>query len=172
MKQTLGRLLLVLLAVSGLAFAQENFSGPNAQVDLGGLGEMMNAAGRFHDAVKIMELDKQFQTVEQQAQQDQARANAATGKPGLVKENPLNRTLAMVGAGAGIGVALASMSKDRKTVMIGAIAGGVGGLIIDQLMRHRAEKAVATAANNDGVLVPPGDSLPQGPLKTRTAPSN
>jgi hypothetical protein len=134
------RLLTGMALTSALAFCQ-NFAAPQNPpqsappstgaelgVDLSGLQDMLRTADSFNSAVKDMHLENRFQ-------------ESQSGPSAPATQRDPKRTMAMIGAGAGIGVALASMTGDRKAVMYGAIAGGVGGLIIDQIMRNRARKA-------------------------------
>ena len=51
----------------------------------------------------------------------------------------MNRTAAFIGAGAGTGAAIGGMTHSTNGVFIGAIIGSAGGLIVDQVMRHREE---------------------------------
>ena len=136
--------------------------------DLSGLQDMLRSAETFHSAVRDMHLENKFQE-SQAASAAQNNAAADPNSPAARKKASTQRTMAMVGAGAGIGVALASMTGDKKAVMYGAIAGGVGGLIIDQIMRQRANKVDANrfddAAQYDAVPATPGK------LKTRSAPA-
>lgn len=53
--------------------------------------------------------------------------------------HPLQRTAEVIGAGAGAGAAIGEMTHSTNGVLIGAIIGSAGGLIVDQIMRHREE---------------------------------
>jgi len=60
--------------------------------------------------------------------------------------HPAERTAETIGAGAGAGAALGAMSHSPNGVMIGALIGGAGGLIVDQILKHREELRERAAA--------------------------
>lgn len=61
--------------------------------------------------------------------------------------HPLQRTAAAIGAGAGAGAAIGGMTQSKNGVIIGAIIGSAGGLIVDQVLRHREETREKAAYN-------------------------
>jgi hypothetical protein len=42
-----------------------------------------------------------------------------------------------IGAGEGAGAAIGAMTRSQNGVLIGALVGGAGGLIIDQILKRR-----------------------------------
>jgi hypothetical protein len=169
MKSSFARLLTGLAFLSAFAFGQnypqaQPFGQPvpppppqnNRQdpgIDLSNLQTMLGSAQSFHNAIDSMHLRERFRDSEEMA------ASQAVSR----KDYDNKRTMAMIGAGAGIGVALAGMTRDSKTVMIGAIAGGVGGLIVDQIMRNRARKAEERAYRQNAPYAEPAPSVPAAP---------
>ncbi len=91
----------------------------NPQLNLQFLADVLRSATALHAAVQSMNLDKTFSQ------------DAATSA---------GRTAAIMGAGAGVGAAIGEMSHSQKGLMIGAIAGSAGALIIDQILQHNAAK--------------------------------
>ena len=121
--------------ISGTAQAQPPPPPPSAQglpsqdINVQFLGEMLRSANNFHDLVKGMQLEQSF-----------GQRDRDAGLPRAERERrELARTAAIMGAGAGAGVAFGSMSHSEKGVLIGALVGSAGGLVIDQILRHRAE---------------------------------
>jgi hypothetical protein len=103
---------------------------PNQDMNVQFLGEMLRSATNMHDLVRGMELEQAF------AQRDRD----ASLPPRERQRRELARTAAIMGAGAGAGVAIGAMTHSEKGLLIGALVGTAGGLVIDQIMRHRAEK--------------------------------
>ena len=91
------------------------------------LGEMLRSAATFHELVSNMNLDKSLGP-DQHMQ----------GPDGQF-HHPLQRTAETIGAGAGAGAAVGAMTRSQNGVLIGALVGGVGGLIVDQILKHREE---------------------------------
>ena len=54
--------------------------------------------------------------------------------------HPMTRTMQAVGAGAGAGAAVGAMTRGQNGVLIGVLVGSAGGLIIDQILRHREKQ--------------------------------
>ena len=93
------------------------------------LGEMLRSATTFHELVENMNLNKSFGP-DQHIQ----------GPDGRFR-HPVERTAQTIGAGAGAGAAIGAMTHSQNGVLIGAIVGSAGGLIIDQILKHREELA-------------------------------
>ena len=91
------------------------------------LGEMLRSATTFHELVTKMNLNKSL-----------GPDQHVLGPDGQY-HHPLQRTAEVVGAGAGTGAAIGGMTHSTNGVLIGAIIGSAGGLIVDQIMRHREE---------------------------------
>ena len=89
------------------------------------LGEMLRSATTFHDLAQSLSksLGPDVHTI------------GPNGQP----QHSLNRTAATIGAGAGVGAAIAGMSHKPDAVIMGALLGGAGGLIIDQLLQHHEQ---------------------------------
>ena len=91
------------------------------------LGEMLRSATTFHELVRNMNLNKSLGP-DQHVQ----------GQDGQL-HHPIARTAETIGAGAGAGAAIGAMTHSQNGVLIGALIGGAGGLIIDQILKHREE---------------------------------
>ena len=91
------------------------------------LGEMLRSATTFHELVQNMNLNKSLGP-DQHIQGPDGRLH-----------HPLERTAETIGAGAGAGAAIGAMTHSQNGVFIGALVGGAGGLIIDQILKHREE---------------------------------
>jgi hypothetical protein len=99
------------------------------------LGEMLRSATTFHELVRSMNLS--------QSLGPDPHYIGADGKV----HHSLERTAETIGAGAGAGAAVGAMSHNPNGVMIGALIGGAGGLIIDQILKqHEQQQAQAIAA--------------------------
>jgi hypothetical protein len=122
---------LAFLCLSGFAAAQSPAPPPPApiasQLTPQTLGAMLNSAATFHDLVRSLNLSQSFGP-----NQD------VVGPDGRL-HHPLVRTAATIGAGAGAGAAIGEMTHSPNGVLIGALIGGVGGLIIDQVLKHKEE---------------------------------
>ena len=114
------------------------------------LGEMLRTATTFHELV-----EKINPTASIGADQH------VLGTDGRY-HHPVARTAEMIGAGAGAGAAIGEMTHSPNGILIGAIIGSAGGLIVDQVMRHREE--VREKANS----APAVDNAPEPrPLQRR-----
>jgi hypothetical protein len=147
----------ILLGFASFGLAQEAPVAPAApQLNLRMLAETLRAASTFHDLVKNLNVQKNLNPDGGSAAGTQASPNQA-----------MARTAAMVGAGAGTGAAIGEWNGSQKSVAIGVIAGAAGGLILDQILRHKAAKAEAqTQAQADS-----GQPVPEiKGFKPRPAP--
>jgi hypothetical protein len=131
----------------GQSLGQTPPSGPpaasNSQASASGqltpqmLGEMLRSATTFHELVAQMNLNRSLgpdQHIE--------------GPDGRL-HHPLERTVQTIGAGVGAGAAIGAMTRSQNGVLIGALVGGAGGLIIDQILKRREdnrERAYGPAA--------------------------
>ena len=109
---------------------------PNQDINVQFLGEMLRSANSFHDLVKGMQLQQTFG----------GRDADQSLPPAERQRRELARTAAIMGAGAGAGVAFGSMAHSEKGLLIGALVGTAGGLVIDQILRHRAEAKLRPAS--------------------------
>ena len=91
------------------------------------LGDMLRSATTFHEMVRGMNLNRAM-----------GPDVHAVGQDGRYHHS-VQRTAETVGAGAGVGAAIGAMSRKDNGVLIGALVGGFGGLIVDQIMKHREE---------------------------------
>jgi len=91
------------------------------------LGEMLRSAATFHDLVQNLNLSKSL-----------GPDVHSIGPDGLPKHS-VERTAETIGAGAGVGAAIGGMSHNPNGVLIGALIGGAGGLIVDEILKHREE---------------------------------
>jgi hypothetical protein len=89
------------------------------------LGEMLRSATTFHELVAQMNLNRSLGPDQHIAGPD--------GRP----HHPIGRTVQTIGAGVGAGAAIGGMTRSQNGVLIGALVGGAGGLIIDQILKHR-----------------------------------
>ena len=145
---------LFLLVSGGLAMAQSPAPAPPSQASQltpQVLGEMLRSATTFHELVRNLNLSKSLGP-----DQD------VLGPDGQL-HHPLVRTAATIGAGAGAGAAIGEMTHSPNGVLIGALIGGAGGLIVDQVLKHREETRLRDLASP-----PPG---PNG-FKEREHTSN
>jgi hypothetical protein len=94
---------------------------------------MLRSATTFHELVENMNLSKSFGP-DQHIQ----------GPDGKFR-HPLERTAQTIGAGAGAGAAIGAMTHSQNGVLIGALVGSAGGLIIDQILKHREDLADRSA---------------------------
>jgi hypothetical protein len=141
MKKYSFRASLLLLAGGGLILAQAPAQSPrpplpNSSTTSGAnqwtpqiLGEMLRSATTFHELVDNMNLSKSF-GADQHVQGPDGRL-----------QHPLERTAQTIGAGAGAGAAIGAMTHSQNGVLIGALVGGAGGLIIDEILKHREQSA-------------------------------
>ncbi len=124
----------VFLALSLSAFAaQPQTSAPSSdrpqaqELTPQVLGEMLRTATTFHELVTKLDPSKSL-----------GPDQHVLGPDGQY-HHPVKRTAAFIGAGAGAGAAIGGMTHSTNGVFIGAIIGSAGGLIVDQVMRHREE---------------------------------
>ena len=118
----------VVVCVSALATAQQSPSPAPAQsnqITPQVLGEMLRSATTFHELVR--DLNKNL------------GPDVHTGGPDGVPQHSIARTAATMGAGAGVGAAIGGFTRNQNGVLIGALIGGVGGLILDEILKHREE---------------------------------
>lgn len=97
------------------------------------LGEALRSATTFHELVQNLNL-KGSLGPDQHVQ----------GPDGQYRHS-MRRTAATIGAGAGAGLAIGSLAHSQKGMLIGALVGGLGGLIVDQMLKHREEAKTAAA---------------------------
>jgi hypothetical protein len=117
----------LLLTLSGFALAQAPPPPPASQLTPQVLGEMLRTATTFHELVRSMNLNRSLGP-----DQDYV------GPDGQLHHS-VARTAATIGAGAGAGAAIGEMSHSPNGVLIGALVGSAGGLIVDQVLKHREE---------------------------------
>ena len=115
------------ICLGGLAVAQS--SAPPAtqsnQITPKVLGEMLQSASNFHDLVQ--NLNKNL------------GPDVHTTGPDGTSQHSLERTAVTVGAGAGVGIAIGSMTRNQNGALIGALIGSAGGLVIDEILKHREQ---------------------------------
>jgi hypothetical protein len=164
MKHTTSLAITGLLVAAGFAMAQApppaypNHPPPPAQASAQNqltpqlLGEMLRSATTFHELVRSMNLNQSL-----------GPDQHYIGPDGQLHHS-MERTAETIGAGAGAGAAIGAMSRSQNGVVIGALIGGAGGLIIDQIVKqHEQQQARAVAA-------PTADPRPMQPsrgFKTR-----
>jgi hypothetical protein len=139
LKKIIGSVTLGLFAMTAAGWAQSpaptappansqvnNSQTNNSQINLVLLAEALRSASTFHDLVKNLNVEK-------------------TVNPGP-NAAPLDRTVSIMGAGAGAGAAIGEMSHSQKGILIGVVAGTAGGFVIDQLLRQRDARAATLPA--------------------------
>jgi hypothetical protein len=113
--------------LSGLAMAQS--SAPPAsqsnQITPKVLAEMLQSASNFHDLAQ--NLSKSL------------GPDVHTTGPDGSSQHSLERTAVTVGAGAGVGVAIGGMTRNPNGALIGALIGSAGGLVLDEILKHREQ---------------------------------
>jgi len=117
----------VLLCLSALALAQPPAPPPSSQLTTQVLADMLRSATSFHDLVQSLNVNKSL------------GPDIHTIGPNGLPQHSMERTAATIGAGAGVGVAIGEMSHKPNGVLIGAFIGGAGGLIIDEIVKHREQ---------------------------------
>lgn len=117
---------LAMLCFGTLAVAQSPAS-DNQQLTPQVLGEMLRTATTFHELVRNLNLSRSL-----------GPDQHVVGNDGRLRHSP-QRTAQTVGAGVGAGAAIGAMTRNQNGVLIGALVGGMGGLIIDQVLKHREE---------------------------------
>ena|SRR5258707_9512644 len=108
-----------LVAQSGPAAAQSNQMTPQV------LAQMLQSASNFHDLVQNLNksLGPDVHTI---------------GIDGT-SQHSVQRTAVTVGAGAGVGAAIGSMTRSQNGALIGALIGSAGGLVLDEVLKHREQ---------------------------------
>lgn len=124
-KVTLGLFCLTVLGLAQSPVSPPVQSQISSHINLALLAEALRAASTFHDLVQNLNVEKNLS-------QDQTAA-------------PLNRTAAIMGAGAGAGAAIGELSRSQKGILIGVAAGTAGGFIIDQILRQKAAKPATSS---------------------------
>jgi hypothetical protein len=120
------------VCLSGLAVAQSSAppaTQPN-QVTSKLLLEMLQSASNFHDLVQ--NLNKSL------------GPDVHTTGPDGSSQHSLERTAVTVGAGAGVGVAIGGMTRNPNGALIGALIGSAGGLVLDEVLKHREQTHAQT----------------------------
>jgi hypothetical protein len=114
------------MCITGVAMAQA--SAPPAQASQMTpkvLAEMLQSASNFHDLVQ--NLNKSL------------GPDVHTPGPDGVSQHSVERTAVTMGAGAGVGVAIGSMTRSQNGALIGALIGSAGGLVLDEILKHREQ---------------------------------
>jgi len=96
---------------------------------------MLRSATTFHELVRNLNLNRNFGPDVHQV-----------GPDGL-PQHSVERTAQTIGAGAGVGAAIGGMTKGQNGVLIGALIGGAGGLIVDQILKHKEDTQAKANAN-------------------------
>jgi hypothetical protein len=135
------------LSLGGLAVAQSQAQpqAPSNQLTPQVLGEMLRSATTFHQLVENLNLNKNF------------GPDVHVLGPDGVPQHSVARTAETIGAGAGVGAAIGGMTKGQNAVLIGALIGGAGGLIVDQILKHKEE------TQQNKVVYPPAPAQPVNP---------
>jgi hypothetical protein len=107
------------------------------QVSAEMLGTGLRSAAAFHELVRGLNLATAL-----------GPDQHLVGADGRL-HHPMIRTVEVMGAGAGVGAAIGEMTHKPNGVMVGALVGGIGGLIIDQVMRQREEARMRAAYGPD-----------------------
>ena len=89
------------------------------------LAEMLQSATNFHDLAQNLSkgLGPDVHTI----------------GPDGSSQHSMERTAITVGAGAGVGVAIGSMTRSQNGALIGALIGSAGGLVLDEILKHREQ---------------------------------
>ena len=126
-----------LLCMTGLALAEPQTTPANPQVNIElnteFLNDLMRSAAMFNGMVQNLNLNRTLH--ESGVAPDSTDANG----------RPIKHAAAVLGAGAGIGLAVGGMTGNQKNAMIGAAVGGASALIIDQILQHQAKERLANA---------------------------
>lgn len=91
------------------------------------LAAMLQSANTFNELVRNLNLNKSLGP--------DVHVAGADGLP----QHSIQRTAQTIGAGAGAGAAIGAMTHNPNGVLIGALVGGAGGLIVDEILKHREE---------------------------------
>ena len=133
-KTTIG-IATALLCMTGLAIAAPQTTPANPPVNIPlnteFLNDLMRSAAMFNGMVQSMNLNRTLH--ESGVAPDSTDANGRQVK----------HTAAVLGAGAGVGLAVGGMTGNQKNAMIGAAVGGASALIIDQILQHQAKERLA-----------------------------
>ena len=131
-----------LLCTSGLALAEPQTTPANPPVNIQlnteFLNDVMRSAAMFNGMVQNLNLNKTLR--ESGVAPDSTDANG----------RPVKHTAAVLGAGAGVGLAVGGMTGNQKSAMIGAAVGGASALIIDQILQHQAKERLANPDASHG----------------------
>ena len=120
--------LIIFSCASAFAVAQTPSPAPaQNQITPQMLAEMLRSATTFHDLVRDLSPNKSL------------GPDVHTIGPDGNSHHSLERTAATIGAGAGVGAAIGGMTRNQNGVLIGAFIGGAGGLILDEILKHREE---------------------------------
>jgi len=98
---------------------------PSNQISPQVLAAMLRSATTFNELVRNLN----------QTMGPDVHATGANGVP----QHSIERTAQTIGAGAGAGAAIGAMTHSQNGVLIGALVGGAGGLIIDEILKHREQ---------------------------------
>jgi hypothetical protein len=136
MQSLFGRALCVLLLTSGFAVAQTPVLVPPPtqaanQLTPQMLGEMLLSANTFHEIVSNLNFNESL-----------GPDQHVPGPDGKLR-HPITRTMQAIGAGAGAGAAVGAMTHSDNGILIGALVGSAGGLIIDQILKQREKRREA-----------------------------
>lgn len=115
------------ICFSSLAMAQQPAPAPSNQLTPQVLADMLRSATSFHDLVQNLNLNKSL------------GADVHTVGPNGLPQHSVERTAATIGAGAGVGAAIGEMTHNPNGVLIGAFIGGAGGLVVDEIVKHREQ---------------------------------
>jgi len=128
--------------LSGLVVAQSSVppAAQSSQITPRVLAEMLQSASSFHDMVQ--NLNKSL-----------GPDVHSTGPDGS-SQHSLERTAVTVGAGAGVGAAIGGMTHNPGGPLIGALIGSAGGLVLDEILKHR-EQAHAQTPDPQNPKAPP-----------------
>jgi hypothetical protein len=99
--------------------AQSNQITPKALV------EMLQSASTFHDLVQNLNRS--------------LGPDVHTTKPDGTSQHSVERTAVTIGAGAGVGAAIGGMTRNQNGLLIGALIGSAGGLVLDEILKHREQ---------------------------------
>jgi hypothetical protein len=151
-KTTLTMTIATLLTAASPGWSQAQPQAPptapgTPQLNLQVLAEALRTAATFHDLVKNLDVEKNLKL----------DASAGSGQS-------LDRTAAILGAGAGAGAAIGELKGGQKAVLIGVAAGAAGALVLDQVLRHKSAKPEAQPAA--------GSQFAPEPKKFETRPRN
>ena len=116
---------LLVLAIGGTIAAAQAPVPQSNQITPQVLAEMLRSATTLHDLVQNLNLNKSL------------GPDVHVPGPAGVPEHSVTRTAETIGAGAGVGAAIGGMTHNQNGVLIGALIGGAGGLIVDEILKHR-----------------------------------